>query len=256
MSQSREFWLSSFSNKNTPNWTCPKCGTGILRPIQNQFIANEDSFTILESAKHPDFPDDYRKFKFTLALRCNNVDCQELVVSCGSGFGVIDYDEELKEQFYYEKFVPEYFSPALELFTISKKCPEIVASQIRQSFKLFFADQSASATYVRKAVEEILTNKGIPRFAVSRKGYKTKILLHDRIVVFEVKKPDIAKRLFALKWLGNEGSHANTITKNDLLDAYEILEWAIDDLYVGYKKLIEKKVLKINKSMKPLHPST
>lgn len=46
------------------------------------------------------------------------------------------------------------------------------------------------------------------------------------------------------------------MTKNDVLDAYEILESVLDDLYVGYQKLVDKKVEKIIKRKKPLHPST
>jgi len=46
------------------------------------------------------------------------------------------------------------------------------------------------------------------------------------------------------------------VTKNDVLDAYEILEILLDILYVGYHKAVERKVIQINKRKKPLHPST
>jgi len=68
--------------------------------------------------------------------------------------------------------------------------------------------------------------------------------------------PEIAIKLLALKWLGNKGSHTENMSKNDVLDAYEILDSVLDELYVGYQKLVDKKVEKIVKSKKPLHPST
>ena len=104
-------------------------------------------------------------------------------------------------------------------------------------------------------IDAILTNKRVKRFS-NVKGKRKLINLHDRIVEFEKKDPGIAKKLLAIKWLGNEGSHANTMTKNDVLDAYEILESVLDDLFVGYKKAVERKVFQINKIKKPLHPST
>lgn len=34
----------------------------------------------------------------------------------------------------------------------------------------------------------------------------------------------------ALKWLGNAGSHDRTVSKSDLLDAFEILEHALAEI--------------------------
>ena len=259
----RELWLHPFPENLFPNWQCPKCAIGILRPLGKTFSFEESGDITAEKIRHGGYFDyDVYTFRYSVLLKCNNPNCQERVSSCGHGY-VRDNEFDFSENedgspliSYTEVFVPEYFYPALNLFTVSEKCPETVAEKIKRSFKLFFADPSAAANYVRKAVEEILTNRGVPRFTINNKGKRVRISLHNRIVAFEATKPDIAKRLFALKWLGNEGSHVDTITKNDVLDAYEILEWAIDDLYVGYKKLIEKKVSKINKSKKPLHPST
>ncbi|MFZ5904640.1 MAG: DUF4145 domain-containing protein [Chloroflexota bacterium] len=263
MTVDREFWLRPFPKNHFPNWMCPKCGTGILRPIEKTFSFDESGDVTEERIKHGEYFDyDAYTFRYSVLLKCNYSNCQERVSSCGHGYVQGDEDFYFVEEdgspvtSYREMFVPEYFYPALNLFPVSEKCPERVATEINRSFKLFFAEPSAAANYVRKAIEEILTNKGVPRLSVGKRSKKVRISLHDRIVIFEATQPDIAKRLFALKWLGNEGSHANTITKNDVLDAYEILEWAIDDLYVGYRKLIQRKVSKINRNRKPLHPST
>lgn len=255
MINTREFWLSPFSRNTIPNWSCPKCNEGILVPIKNCFIVHEEGTSILESTNYPDFPHENKRFRYSLTLRCNNNACKELVISCGSGYGVIEYNTELKKGFYDEKFIPEYFSPTVLLFIIPKSCPNRITEQIISSFKLFFVDPSASANYVRKAVEEILTNERVKRYTISKRK-RIRISLNYRIVAFQKNKPDVARKLLAVKWIGNEGSHIGNISKNDVLDAYEILESILDDLYVGYKKLVDRKIEKIIKSKKPLHPSS
>lgn len=271
MSINRAFWLDPFPKNHFPNWICPKCNIGILRPLEKTFSFDESGDITVERMKsgHEYFDYDVYTFRYSVLLKCNNQNCQERVSSCGQGYvqediseGIVRLNEKLQEEdgsptiSYTNVFVPEYFYPSLSLFAISEKCPETVTKEIKQSFKLFFADPSAAANYVRKAVDEILTSKGVARFTANKKGKRVRIPLHNRITVFETVKPDIAKKLFAIKWLGNEGSHADTISKNDVLDAYEILEWVLDDLYVGYRKQLEDKVSKINKTKKPLHPST
>jgi hypothetical protein len=258
----REFWLNPFPKNHFPNWKCPKCGSGILRPIDRTFAFEEDGgITVERNRKGEYFDRDAYTFRYSVILKCNNPDCLERVASCGRGF-VREIDEFSDNEdgspavYFEDVFAPEYFYPSLKLFPLPSNCPKSVASKVIGSFNLFFADPPAAANYVRKAVDEILTEKGVPRYTTSNRGKRARITLHDRIVAFEVNKPDIAKKLFAIKWLGNEGSHADTITKNDVLDAYEILEWVIDDLYVRYRESLEKKVSKINKNKKPLHPST
>jgi len=266
MSINREFWLRPFSKEYFPNWICPRCETGVLRPITKSFLYEESGDIASERLRHGEyFEYDAYTFRYSVLLKCNNSNCLERVSSCGQGYvqedfavanGKLVFEDGGPRTDFAEIFVPEYFYPPINIFSVPQKCPEEVISEIKASFKLFFADSSASANYVRKTVDAILTNKKIKRFTVNNKGKKVTINLHARIVEFEKSKPDIAKKLLAIKWLGNEGSHTDKMTKNDVLDAYEILEAAIDDLYVGQRRLIEKKVAKINKSKKPLHPST
>lgn len=272
MSIDREFWLRHFFKENIPNWDCPRCNKGVLRPIEKSFryeetidsrVSNRD-FRIHVSkyidedspASEAQFINGFTKYRYVVLLKCNNQDCSESVLSCGNGFIIEDCDLDTGQIVDYVVFIPEYFQPAINIFSVSPKCPKEVENEIKSSFKLFFTDPSASANYVRKAIEAILTDKKIKRFTVNKKDKKVSVNLHNRILEFEKSKPDIAKKLLAIKWLGNEGSHTDRMTKNDVLDAYEFLEEVIDDLYVGYKKLLEKKVLRINKSKKPLHPST
>jgi Domain of unknown function (DUF4145) len=267
MSINREFWLDSFQENNLPNWPCPRCGEGVLRPVDDSFRFWESGDSYEKGKNHLielGFYDSNDKsmlgmelaeYRYSVLLRCNNSNCREHVSSCGFGYVAENYNSIKKETEEYNVFEPLFFHPQVNLFSIPKSCPRNVSKEIQSSFKLFFTDPPAAASYARKAVDEILTNKRVKRY-VRSKGKQIKISLHDRIVAFQKNKPEVARKLIAVKWLGNEGSHTDNMTKNDVLDAYEILEFILDDLYVGYRKLVDKKVEKIIKGKKPLHPST
>lgn len=265
MKDSRKIWLNPFQEGSFPNWTCPNCQTGSLRPVDKTFHYWESaasheagkSWLIASQIKYDDnsiLGMELAKYRYSALLKCNK--CSECVSSCGSGEALEDYYPDLNDTVLLNYFSPKYFYPAIDIFPVHEKCPQKIKSQIKESFKLFFADPPAAANYVRKAIDEILTNKKVKRFVINKNKKRVTINLHDRIVAFEKINFGVAQKLFAIKWLGNEGSHTDKITKNDVLDAYEILEFVVDDLYVGYKKSIEKKILKINKTKKPLHPST
>ncbi|TLX23535.1 DUF4145 domain-containing protein [Chryseobacterium indologenes] len=58
----------------------------------------------------------------------------------------------------------------------------------------------------------------------------------------------------AIKWIGNYGSHSSdTISKDDLLDSYEILEHVTENLYGKQLQRIERISKIINKKKKPLN---
>lgn len=61
---------------------------------------------------------------------------------------------------------------------------------------------------------------------------KTGYTLHKRIERFKIKNPEQAESLMAIKWIGNSGSHTNrSLTKDDILDSFEILEHVTTKLY-------------------------
>lgn len=265
MTFNRSFWLSSFSEIDFPDWPCPKCYKGILKPTENGFHYGESGDTSEEviNSRGSMRLSDYA-FHYSVLLRCDN--CHEHVASGGRGFVdefvLLDDDDNLvfdasgnPETDFVKRFSPEFFCPPIHIFKISSKCPKSISKEIVSSFNLFFTDPSASANSVRKTVEAILTHQGVKRFH-NNNGKRKKIILHNRIQIYEKTNPTVAQMLFAVKWIGNEGSHSGEIKKNDLLDAYEILEIILGELYVGYMKQVNKKITMINQTKKPLSPST
>jgi Domain of unknown function (DUF4145) len=252
VSINRTVWKVSFMTDNAIKWPCPKCGTGFLK-------LDNETFKIRQQAIPPGFDPkewDPRMITYTYSgiFTCTNESCKEPFSSCGRGEIIEDYyedDDNNANAGYEDWFTPEYFFPSLAIFSIPRKCPETIATEIRLSFHLFFCDPAAAANHIRKSIENILTEKGIKRFHRNN-GRRTVISLHQRIQLYAAKDKDVAERLFAIKWLGNAGSHAGELTKDDVLDAYEILETVLDDLYIGHGKLIKKKVSLLNKTKRPI----
>jgi hypothetical protein len=247
----RILWkTSSFRKNDVIKWTCPRCEMGYLQ-------LQVDTLKVREIASSPPFdPENPEptslKYTFSATFECTNISCKEHYSSCGHGKVIEEYDAN-QNLIYVDLFTPEYFYPSLKIFSIPFECPESVEKEIELSFRLFFCDSAASANHIRKSIENILTDEKITRFQVV-KGKRKFINLHERIQKYEIKNKDIAKRLLAIKWLGNAGSHLlGDLSKDDVLDAYEILETVLDDLYIDHKKSIEKKVSLVNKRRGPIN---
>jgi len=111
---------------------------------------------------------------------------------------------------------------------------------------LFFADYGASANHIRIALERILDHLKVKKFELKR-GKRVFISLHKRILLLPSKYNDVSDLLFAIKWLGNTGSHSHKITIDDVMDAYEILEVVLNEIIENKTKKIKKMAKKINK---------
>jgi len=244
----------SIKKNFVPPWACPHCKAGVLtmRPDDLRF---EEFKKSISAHGMDDFFPDWVDYVFSAILRCNNPRCREIVACCGKG-GLeqeyTGYDEDgYPDWDWIEYFIPHHFIPHLRLFDVPSKTPEVVTSEIEASFAVFFADPKAAANHVRSAIEQILNELKIKKFTVKNKKRRS-LPLHFRIDTLPVKYLSIKQNLLAIKWLGNAGSHpGETLEKDDVLDAYEILEHLLDDLYNPKKVKIEKLVKAINKRKGP-----
>jgi hypothetical protein len=86
-----------------------------------------------------------------------------------------------------------------------------------------------------------MDERGIARRFRTKKGKLEDLSLHARIERFAKKNPNVGNTLIAIKWLGNTGSHSPDLKANDVLDAFELLLHAIEEIYesktVRLKKL-------------------
>lgn len=129
-----------------------------------------------------------------------------------------------------EYFAPRLVVPMPDMFTIPKRCPDEVRDKLRSAFTVFWIDQAAAATRVRVALERLLNHLGVKRRRKDKSGKLVDLTLHARIEDFAKRDALIGAQLMALKWLGNTGSHEGPVEKDDLLDAFEIMEHCLAEL--------------------------
>lgn len=244
----KTFWKSiRFYKKYKPEITCPNCNKGVLTLLnENMKIRiTKDGRELENIGEYLDVT-----FKFSALLICNNKFCQDVTATSGIGTVEQEYyvDEGGYDDFEYkEYFLPKFFCPPLNIINPRSEYPDKVRQILVESFSLFFADTSACANKIRQVVEEILSDHDVPR--LSRKNRRQNfITLHKRIERFNTDYPeltDLGRSFFAIKFIGNGGSHVGEVDKDQLLDAYTILEHALDELY--YTPKVKKKISKLAK---------
>jgi hypothetical protein len=185
-------------------------------------------------------------------MQCANPSCQHVVIVTGES--TVDWDIEDTpsgpDQVWKSSFSPKAFSDAPPIFRSEAKYPDELRSYLQHSFHLYWVDKSSCLNKIRSCVELILTDQKIAKYRNSN-GKRRTLTLHSRIEIFKEKKPEAAELLMALKWLGNEGSHSHSkpkpIQSSDLLDAFELLEHAVNSIYSPKSSQLSQRAKKINK---------
>lgn len=227
----RDIYNVSFIGKSNPNWICPTCDQGLLRIDKNTFNirwTSKSKALISEGV----WGCDDAEYIYSCILMCTNNYCNEEVSHCG--VGVLSFNASDGPDYGYVKvFTPKYFEPHLKIIKIPNTCPENVLAPFNESFKIYFSSPNASANYIRIALEEIMNDLGIKR-EVKKNEKVRRLTLHDRIMLLSECDIDASLRdmIMAVKLLGNDGSHVlNNLTADDILDAYELAEYILEDIY-------------------------
>lgn len=96
-----------------------------------------------------------------------------------------------------------------------------------------------------------MTELGVKRFVV-KNGKRQFLNLHSRIGLLPAKHSDLRDLLFAIKWLGNAGSHADSVvTLDDVMDAYELVDHVLQELYAQRAKKAKALAKLVNKKKGP-----
>lgn len=254
----RDIWLKEKHEYNLKgNWPCPTCGKGTLFPDEKKKLIAESAQT-LKGNGDEFFEPWMAKMRFSAVLQCSNNICNETVIVVGALEYGLDYvyDEGRYEmqEVYPNIFNPILFFPELQIFTIPDNCPDEIKTQLRLAFSHFFHDQSASANSIRTALEILMNEQGVKKTFVNKHGKRDNYNLHQRIEFFGKSNPELKHYLMAAKWIGNAGSHIGKLSREDLLDGFELLQHAIDELYVKPHRLkeLKSKSQAINKRKKPI----
>ncbi|TIP27037.1 MAG: DUF4145 domain-containing protein [Mesorhizobium sp.] len=223
-------WREKYDKNGFAAFPCPKCGTGKLRRVKDR--------TFEQWKSEADADPTYTEGKFACFLECTAGHCKAVAVMSGLAVSVyepyIDPDgkQQMDENIY---FHPRNMLPGAQVIAVPNKTPKAVAAEISKSFGLIWTDRSSAANKLRNAVEEILVDHGVPKLTI-KGGF---IPLAKRLEEAEKKQMLHHDTLVALKDVGNTGSHETELPLKDLLDAYDILEDALEDIYGGRRARLQ-----------------
>lgn len=226
MTVDRSLFADGFST--LPDWQCPTCGKGHLKVGKDVFLSQETG----PSRSNHDvsgFEPEWIENRFAGLLRCNFANCGELVAICGNGTvrEVYDYDANGEPtQEYMDFYKPLGLTPAPLPIRPPFDTPELVQGSLREAAALLWQSAEGAANQIRQAVEHLMDEQGMaqavpPNF----------ISLDSRIKEFHQKDAKNAELLMAVKWLGNSGSHTGGLTRDDVLDAFDLIELVLVNLY-------------------------
>jgi hypothetical protein len=237
----------TFNRKIWQNWStkkpCPFCEIGTLEtPKKGGFLKTETGVS-KEMNSYGGYS--YSEYLFSIHLKCNN--CNETVAVSGfmSEENYPDEENQIRRS-----ITPIIFYPALKIIHIPASCPKSVSKILNESFGLYWLDLGSCANKIRIAIEILLNELLIPKTRIKSKG-ETPLTLHTRLENFKKLNPVVSKHLMAIKWIGNAGSHFFDIKSDDVLDAFELLEFSLEKLYNDREKRLLELSEEINLSKRP-----
>ena len=249
----RERWGEAL---NEINWLCGRCQQGRLKLPKEGLLSRMTADT--QEVFHEDWFDrDDVVSRFTALMICDNLACADPVVVAGteqSEHFQVDWDE-------YDVVTtrtPETVTPAPLPFPLPDKTPEAVTRLLRSACQLLWSDHDAAGNKIRQAVEALLDDQKIRKVTTipSKAGAPARrqaLKLHTRIEHLSHKSAEVGDHLMAIKWIGNAGSHVGKpLRRDDVLDALEIMEVVIEDLYVKKRATLGAHVKRILKAKKPV----
>jgi hypothetical protein len=244
----RKLYKGWFKQKDMSSWLCPTCNKGVLQLDPKKFICEYNSATKQNIHEEWFEAPEWIVNTFTAVLTCTNPSCEEIVISSGTG-SIEPEHVETYDGFdldYVEYYKPLFFHPSLQIFSIPDKTPEDVKKAIKSSFSLLFNNQTSAANQIRIALECLLTHMKINRYRNSR-GKRKRLNLHERINLLPAKYQHVKDLCFAIKWLGNSGSHCgDEITMDNVFDGYDMLSFLLDELYANRQTHAKQLAKKIN----------
>jgi len=245
----KNYWLNfHFKDEYPIDVKCPTCVNGKLHILEK--FAIRETRDAIELQKQEYFNYDFESIdeKFSGLLVCDF--CNDVVAVCGTSNPESDYDpEELShEHKYYRRFNVEYFSPPINIFPLKYEYPKKIKAILKKSFSLFFMDNDSCGNKIRISVEALLDELGIDRKNPDKDETYS---LNQRINIYNAVNKDIGELMHSIRWIGNYGSHENSLSKSDILDAYIMINHMLDYLYDNQENKISELSRSINENKRP-----
>jgi hypothetical protein len=129
--------------------------------------------------------------------------------------------------------------------------PNDVRDKLEQSFRLFWCDLEACSNRIRTSIEKLLDYLEGNRTALSVTEKGDPLTLHARIERYGKTDKPLSEHLMAVKCLGNAGSHSDPIKRDDILDAYEMMDYVLREMFDPPAKRISRISEAINRTGRP-----
>ena len=221
----RDVLKTRFPAEEIPRFPCPHCEgrlslTGKVkthRSATTAWIANQDWADVSQIED-----------EFHAVLTCESAECGQVVGMLGTVRYAKDYDEDGRTVTL-EVLEPKSFFPAPALITIPNNTPPSVIHEIRNAFSMAWIDPNVAANRLRVSAEYIMDDFGVPETVSGQK-----ITLDRRISLFgetDMSTRTHADTFRALREVGDTRAHGGKVDWTTLLDAFEIFEAALEDLY-------------------------
>jgi hypothetical protein len=177
---------------------------------------------------------------FSAMFRCVLATCQQPVSVIGRSY-VVENSPRDEEQ-YTRWYKPILMDPPPRIISVPEGTPNSVRERLLDSSRLIWLDPGGAASRIRSAVESLMNSLGVvKRVRTPRRKYD-RLSLHRRIMRLKDDRPEMAKQLLAIKWIGNLGTHADRLTTDDVLDAFDILSYVLEQLYERQKQHVDRLV--------------
>ena len=241
----QDLFITDVTGSDFPTYPCPSCEKQDLRKVS--FLSVESGATKKNRGEDWWEPE-YDEHIFNMTMECSS--CGETVFATGDGY--IDEEVEIIREDHWERnYVlrhrPKYFFPALKFIECPAATPKEVQRNLESASSIYFSNPASACNSLRIAAEGIMTSLGVPEPEPGdfvSFGNRIKALAEESVEY---------KLLNAIRWLGNNGSHADTlITHKDAQDAFEVMDFLIEEVYSDRKKKINEIASLINEHKGPV----
>lgn len=236
-----------FTVDSLPYISCPTCESDYL-VIQEKSLRTTFAAESIKNSNHPDWDPTWDFGYFSLTLICRNHNCIT-VHACSGNFSVGDNpNQTLNEAPFITSYQCKYLNPSVPILSnaLPADTPKQVIDRIKEAEQILLTDPNAAANRFRLAIEEVMNEYGVHRFQI-QKHKRVRLTTHARLLDFKKYENSIVDAFMAVKWIGNQGSHEDTLNVGDLLTAAEILKFGLEALYGDSEAEMARKIKNILK---------
>lgn len=222
----RAYTLNSF-----PVFRCPTCCKGVLRIDEESLLVREPTFSQSRRNEEGHYDPLDGCYRFQVQFICNRASCKEIVSLIGDSRIDVDVDHQGEAELL-QYYRPRAFFPAPVLIALPKSTPQKVAGLIKAASSVAWSDFNAAANRLRVCAEVLLDELG-----VSREDFDT---LNKRIKRLGQAFQEHNELLTALRYVGNVGSHGEEVTRQVLINSFQLFEHMLEELYSGRKEKMQQ----------------